>query len=636
MLLWADGLLWLSRESGPSIRVRLRKGRVCVEGALGLLSASQGIERNCSLPSLISCNACNLLWILRTGFLCSLALLLLCTFSFAGPFQNRSLDSSDDEHRIAQGTELLRTSHYSGAEALFRDWVREAPSNSSAHHYLALSLAFQSRLEEALIGFRQALSLDPNRSDSCFELAAVLLKLDQPAEAYRWARRGLRIEPESQYGLDLAGSLSFLLNSKNQALEYWNRLDRPHLMSMDILAPDHLDRFSVAEEIDLKPGNLIKGSELERAAWRLAQHPHIRSVELSPVPGPDPDQFSLEVRVASRSGFGNRGEFLANTFGQIAFQTARLHYWNLLGSGTSLEVPVRWNPQARWFQFSLASPRPAHLPIYTSAVYGWRDETWNLGSDNSFRLRSHQVSTSLLFPVAIPRLGAQLRLGYRWRSFDADTATADFGSPQTETGAFFVALNPSLNILKRDAPAGWRLSSDLQSELRVTRTRNPDDGVTFRTSASWESRFESSTSSNHEQSLEIGLHAGWISQQSLVEDHFMLGMGPDTDFALRAHRIFRDGGKGLSPVAGRFALVNLSWRREIRKVGLLGLGLVVFTDVAKVGRSLAGQPDFDTIVDTGAGVELGWGPLRSNRLTVAYGRDWKGKRNTLYVGTRFP
>jgi len=562
--------------------------------------------------------------------------LVLCCPSLAFTAQSPEQKAYDEDPRITRGSELLRGSNYSEAEALFRDWVNVEPNSPSAHHYLALSLALQARFEEALRGFKQALSLDPLRADSCFEIAAVLLKMNQSAEAFGWARRGLRIEPGSEYGLDLAGSLSYLLNSKNQALEYWNRINRPHLTSMEILAPDHLNRFSVAEEIDLKPGDLISKAELEKATWRLAQYPHIRSVELNPVPGSGPDQFSLEARVAARSGFGNRGEFLANTFGQIAFQTARLSYWNLWGSGTTIEMPVRWNPQARWFQFNLASPRPAHLPIYAEADYGWRDETWDLGADSSFRLRSHQVSTSLLFPAAVPRLAAQLKLGYRWRSFNDDSKTTDFGFAQTATGAFFVALNPSLSILKRGSPLGWKLSSDLKSELRVTRTRNTENGSTFRTSASWENRLENSTSSNLEQSFEIGLHAGWISPQSLVEDYFMLGMGPDTDFALRAHRIFREGRKGMSPVAGHFALANLSWRREIRKVGLLGLGVIVFTDVAKVSRSLAGQSYFGTIVDTGAGVELGWGPLRANRLTVAYGRDWRGEGNTLYVGTRFP
>ena len=575
----------------------------------------------------------------RPGFRRSIPVLLLPFFwclSLAFTSQDRDQDSSQDEQRITQGTELLRNSRYDEAERLFRDWVQEAPNSPSAHHYLALSQALQNRFQKALSGFKQASLLDPLRADSCFEIAAVLLKMNQSAEAFGWARRGLRIEPGSRYGLDLAGSLSFLLNSKNQALAYWNQINRPHLTSINILAPDHLDRFSVAEEIDLKPGDLLSKIELEKASWRLAQHPHIRSVDLSPVPGPDPDQFDLEVRVASRSGFGSRGEFLANTFGQIAFQTATLSYWNLFGTGTTLEVPVRWNPRARWFRFGLENPRPAHLSIYTAATYGWRDETWILGPDHSFRLRSHQFSSSFLFPIVAPKVAAQLKLGYRWRSFSDDSATADFGSTQASTGAFFVGFNPSLNILRWDSPVGWKVSSDLNSELRVTRTQNAENGVTFRTSASWESRLESPTSSNLKQSIEIGLHAGWISQQSLVEDHFMLGIGPDTDFALRAHRIFQDGQKGMSPVAGRFALANVSWRREIRKVGLLALGLVVFTDVAKVGRSLAGQPDFDTIVDTGAGVELGWGPLRSNRLTVAYGRDWRGERNALYVGTRFP
>lgn len=537
---------------------------------------------------------------------------------------------------LAQGNELLRQSRYSEAEGVFRNWIQQEPNSPDAHYYLALSLALQARLEEALSGFRQVLSLDPRRADACFEIAAIFLEMQRPEEGFHWARQGLAMDPASQYGLELAGSLSFVLDSKYEALGYWNRINRPHLTSMDILAPDSLDRYSVAEEIDLEPGDRLSKAELEKASWRLAQHGQIRSFEFDPIPGSNPDEYRLEVRVSARSGFGTPGEFLGGLFGQSAFQTSRVTYWDFLGSGTNLEVPVRWNPRARWLRLSLDSARPAHLPIYGAASYSWRDETWNLGSGNAFRFRTHRVGTSFLFPLFLPRLSARFQIGYRWRIFSGDSGIVDPNFAQDSRGAFFVGMNPSLNLLNRDSPLGWKLRSDLRSEIQAIQSRNPANGVALRTTLTWENRLESRSSTGLIQSLELGLHGGWISRQSLLEDRFSLGVGPDSDFSLRAHNIFRDGQKGRSPVAGRFALANLSWRREVRRIGLLRLGVVAFTDIAKIGRPLAGQTAFGTLIDTGAGVELGWGPLRATRLTLAYGRDWKGDRNTVYVGTRFP
>ncbi len=539
--------------------------------------------------------------------------------------------------RIARGNELLRQTRYDEAAALFARWLEEEPQNPDAQYYLALTRGLQRRLDEALNGFRRVLELDPRRAEARFEIAGILLGRGEYREAFEHTREGLRLKPDSEYGLDLAGSLAFLMGDKVEALRYWNRRNRPRLTEMTIVSGP-LDRYRVAEEIDLKPGDLLSSVELEKAAWRLSRHDYIRQVEFNPVPGPVPEQYALEVNVNSRRGFGGAGELLFRTLGEVAFETLHLSYWNMRNSGTTVHLPLRWNPEARFFGLELDSPRPLHYPVYVRAWYGWRDESWFLqrsGSSPSFRLRTHDLTTSVLLPLTVPQLAADVYLGYRWRNFSANSP-APAGTEREPDGVFRVGLAPELRILNGSSPVGWRPGSALKADFAWARLYNADQRYASRISASWRNRLERTSKAGRDTSLRLGLHAGWLSSQNPVEDYFLLGVGPDADFPLRAHPIFRDGRKGGSPMASRFALGNLSCRQDIYRWKVLRIGFLAFADAAQIWSRYSGQEGAGTLVDTGIGIEFGSSLISENRFTVAYGRDWKGERNTLYVGARFP
>jgi tetratricopeptide (TPR) repeat protein len=136
-------------------------------------------------------------------------------------------------------------------------WGHEV--SPDAHFQLALSQALQGNLEAALVEFKTALTLSPRLADADFEIGGIYLKKKNYREALKWVQKGLRLEPRSDYGLDLAGTLCFLMDAKIEALRYWNGMARPHLTGIYISSTTQLDRQSIADKsgtsIHLFPAN---------------------------------------------------------------------------------------------------------------------------------------------------------------------------------------------------------------------------------------------------------------------------------------------------------------------------------------------------------------------------------------------
>ena len=549
-----------------------------------------------------------------------------------------------------QGKALLQQARYPEAEAVFSQWIAEDPRNPEAHFYLALSRALQGKLDPALSGFQAALRLSPQMADAVFEIGGIYLRKKEYRTALSWVEKGLRLEPGSEYGLDLAGTLHFLLDSKIEALRYWNRLDRPHLTELHIESATPLDRQSVAAEIDLKPGSLISFREVEKARWRLRQHDYIRTATFLPVPGPQPDQYALDVLVDARRKFGSPLEFAANTFAGAGFGTYRLTYWNLGDKGVTINLPLRFKSGARLAGLDIRIPRPAHLGVYATASYAWRDESWALAAAQgteapASRLRTHEFTASALVPVRIPRFSIKIEVSARRRLLEVPVQTGSTGSGVAAAeqpvarpswqGVLWMRVNPRLVLWDRRSLTGWGWGSQLQAGVEAGRISHPRPDTLSRLSISWENRLDRSSRAGRQTAVRWGIHAGRLSSPAPLEDHFLLGVGPDTRFQLRAHPIFRDGMLGKTPLAERFVLGNLTVAQDLHTWKWLRLGAAFFADAAYFPALYPAQQLPSSAVDTGAGMEFGIPGISAARFMLAYGRDWKGKRNAFYFSTAF-
>ena len=585
--------------------------------------------------------------------------LFLCLL-LAGPAFSAQ-DLSGQKELAEQGKALLEQSRYREAEEFFRRWVDLDTRNPDAHYYLALSQALQGNLDAALVGYKTALELAPRMAAADFEIGGIYLKRKNYHEALGWVQKGLRLEPKSDYGLDLAGTLCFLVDSKIEALRYWNKLDRPHLTGIQISSTTRLNRQSIADEIDLKPGSLLASAEIEKAQWRLRQHDYIRSASFLPVPGAQPDQYDLDVRVDSRKGFGTPVEFVANTIAGIGFGTYRLTYWNVGDSGLTISVPFRLKSTARLARFDIRYPRPAHLRIYSRASYSWRDETWRFtgpgapaGTD--YRLRVHEVAAAALVPLKEPKLAMRIELAIRRRLLEpprtAASSTGELPGAGQRAASLVAQVNgqstrdmwqqvvwlrfsPRFTLFDRHSLTGFSFESHLQAGVDAGGAMGPQAQRLSRLSVSWEGRLDRMTSSSLQTTLSLGIHAGQLSRQAALEDHFLLGVGPDAQFQLRAHPLFQHGTMGSTPLAGEFVLGNLTAGQDLHAWKWLRLGTVAFLDAAQMPRIYSGQALPATALDAGAGIEIGLRGSPATRFTLTFGHDWKDRCNVFYFSSSF-
>ena len=481
--------------------------------------------------------------------------------------QPTSAVRSDGEHAMA----LLRQSRFAEAEEVFAEWVDVDSHNPDAHYGLALTRARLGNQSAALEGFHKVLALDARRADAYFEIAALLLKDGDRAQALDWADRGLQVAPEDQYGLDVMGTAHYVSGARLEALRYWNRRSRPLLTETRIVVAGDVTRQAVADELSLSPGDLLSLTELEKARWRLAQHGNIRSVVFDPVPGPSHDQYALDVRVNARSGVGSAAELLTNTLADVGFRTWRFTYWNLARSGMTVSTRWRWVPTAQWAEMELDVPRPAHLPLYASVSYSRRDELWELpASRPGFLLRTHNVGLSFVIPMRPPHLSLTVGMSGRKRRFQTplgdqpgDSTPVNQLPDERVLRTVRFRAHPRVDLSRSGVPGGWDLHGHLEGAIELGRSRGDTGFQDSRFSFSSELRLARTVGGARRQSLALGLHGGRLSPNGLVEDHFVLGVGPDSEFSLRAHPYLRNGRPGTAPLAAGFLLGNLTTGTDV-------------------------------------------------------------------------
>ncbi len=76
------------------------------------------------------------------------------------------------------------------AESIWRDMIRQLPSNSAGYYYLGLALEDQDRFSEAETAYRQAIRLNPSNAIAHYTLSTVLnaqAKSSEAAESLRTA-----------------------------------------------------------------------------------------------------------------------------------------------------------------------------------------------------------------------------------------------------------------------------------------------------------------------------------------------------------------------------------------------------------------------------------------------------------------
>lgn len=122
---------------------------------------------------------------------------------------------------------FLQVQHWSTSEALFRNSIRVAPKNATAHHYLGVILDDQGKTNEAMEHFSTAVQCNPNNVHARLGYAYGLQKQNRFAEAAEQYEAALAVEPDNakaHYGfadtLLKLNRLSEALSQYSQALQF--------------------------------------------------------------------------------------------------------------------------------------------------------------------------------------------------------------------------------------------------------------------------------------------------------------------------------------------------------------------------------------------------------------------------------
>jgi hypothetical protein len=126
------------------------------------------------------------------------------------------------------------------------------------------------------------------------------------------------------------------------------------------------------------------------------------------------------------------------------------------------------------------------------------------------------------------------------------------------------------------------------------------------------------------------LRLGYSSGKVPPEDRFILGIGPDTRYYLRAHSTTYEGKFGNSPIVNEFVLSNLQYSHHLIKLFPFRIEGGLFLDCAKILGESSINYGGSFIVDVGVFSKI---YLFKFPFIISYGRNFKERIDSFFLGS---
>ena len=503
--------------------------------------------------------------------------------------------------------------------------------NADETYYYGVALAHLGHLEEAHAALFAGTRTWPGDARFAVELGGVCFLQKRYAKAAGWLRHALRQSPRDNYATDLLGSTYFLLGNVEAALKYWNRIDKPSVVSVRTVPELRIRPALLDRTFAFSPASTLRLSELRTTAVRarglevFATH----TIDL----GVRPDnQFDVIFRAQERNGFGSsRWTALASTLRGIFYQSVYVDYWNARGSATNVNGLARWDPDKRRAFAELSGPIRNNPKWRYRLAFDGRNENWNL--------RDSSANPSLLTSQwnmrrQAARLEAVSFTTDRWQwSTGAELSHRDFRNVSGAVPAESLFSGYSLKHLAR-VNFEWlrvperRVASNVAVSSQVGKTWSAAGGVFAKGEVSAKLRwFPRAQGDDFEmvQQIRAGATAGHVPFDEL----YMLGIDRDSDQWLRGHSSTENGRKGNAPLGTRYFLANWQMDKNLYSNGIIRFTAGPFLDTGTIA-GLRGSASTKWLVDTGAQVKIG---VLGVGVTFSYGKDLRTGRNVFYVTT---
>ena len=350
----------------------------------------------------------------------------------------------------------------------------------------------------------------------------------------------------------------FLVGDASRALDAWNTIDEPRVDLIDVSGLTRTRTSIVADVIELSPRELLVEDQLRHARRRLEALPSVTGARIAYRPRVS-GQADVEVLVRERPLVVRGTADALWTVGRaIVEQHGRLALSSPTGGGEVWSGDWRWERNRPRLGMSLVVPQPSAVGRL------WRvDAEWERHSFGSRRSsRATGIATETHHRVAL-QVGDWVTPDVRW--------SAGAGLDQWSGRGHHLSLDLGVEARAADDRAAVQVEASVWVPLS-----HESAFMTSGVTASWRGPAPIRGTSLRTR---VGLH-GVTSVAPLS-----LWPRPDTGQAgttlLRAHPALRHGIVRSDQLGQALVGGSVEIERPLGRIGPIGSGLVMFTDVAR-------------------------------------------------------
>jgi tetratricopeptide (TPR) repeat protein len=504
-------------------------------------------------------------------------------------------------------------------------FVAGAQSSGDLDFQQGMNFAQRGQWEEARRSLQAGEQKQPREARFPIELAGVAFKQNHFALAKGYLHRALALAPWDAYANEFLGTIYFLEDNLEAALQYWNRAGRPHIKNVEFEPSPDLNPVLLDRALAFAPASLLRLSDLEASRARLESLGVFPRLRFDLEARAD-DTFDLVLHAAERSAWSKSS--LISMLSGLPYQTVYPEFYNLRRSSSNLVSLIRWDAQKRRAFISWAGPIGASATWRYRFYADGRNENWQVAglAPGSFNLRKAEIGGEV----------GSLE-GHRW-SWSSGVAL----SRRDFRNVLITGLPPGI-LLANGALLKYR--GNLQAWLlRVPEKRFTlasgtvvQYGRLLTQGASSFARAEGSLDARwfpqargDDYSMRMRVRSGktWgdIPFDELVE----LGLERDNDLPMRAHIGTLDGRKGHAPMGRDYLLLNWEQDKAIYRSPVISVKLGPFLDSGHLFHPVAGLAPGKWMWD--AGVQCKLVVFGMAVATLSYGKDLRSGGNAFYAG----
>lgn len=534
---------------------------------------------------------------------------------------------------------LYEQNNYIEAEICLKEALKYGEKKDKIHFFLGMCCALQNRLEEAENHFLISLKLN-NLFEECYlELGGVYFKKREYKKAEQMIKKAIKINSENKYSHDFLGTLYYISGLTSLALHEWNKINKPILSKLSIESDRSTKKKFLIQELRFNPGQIIKPSMIKETKKRLEKIGNIANVSFNLVPYKEShEDFDLLFSFYEEKGFDkNLGFFLISLLRDISLKTLHLDYKNIFDRNINIYTAYRFNSLRKKFHVLLTFPRFSGLPFYTSLAYTDKSEIWSLQDFLPDQTRVEERIKTKEFTIRFDYIHDD-KISYKhYLKFKIRNVPNHLSSNRIEKDLFSPAVRNifsfggefNLNLihnLPKNIFSDFSLAYALLTQTERDRSRFIKLLLTLENIKVW----RKTLSEEVKGELLWRLRLGYSSPEIPLEDKFMLGIGPDIHYYLRAHSSTDEGKLGNSPIVNRFILSNLQYSHHLLKLFPFKIEGGMFIDCANIFGENSLNYENEFIVDLGVFLKI---YLFKFPFILSYGHNFKENINSFYLGS---